>query len=64
MRRHKPIELALRRVPLPYGLERASCPNDCGGDAPVVGRLGLRLVFRCDRCAVSFHRTTRAQNPV
>lgn len=56
MRKYKPVVLPLKEVPDPYEAERATCPNCESRNAGVIGRLGLRLVFRCDRCRVRFHR--------
>jgi len=56
MRRYKPIELPLRRVPVQFAGQQATCPNCQNRDAFVIGRLGLRLVFRCGSCRVRFHR--------
>jgi tRNA(Ile2) C34 agmatinyltransferase TiaS len=58
MRKYKPVELPLKLVPSAYEREQAMCPNCEKRDAGVIGRLGLRLVFRCDRCRVRFHRPT------
>ncbi|MBV9099422.1 MAG: hypothetical protein JOZ46_12050 [Candidatus Dormibacteraeota bacterium] len=58
MRKYKPVELPLKDVPSNFAEEHATCPN-CESRTPgVIGRLGLRLVFRCDRCRVRFHRPT------
>lgn len=57
-RKYKPVELPLRAVPEPLGEERARCPVCEGRDSGVIGRLGLRLVFRCERCRVRFYRPT------
>ena len=56
-RRYKPIQLQLRSVPDSMQAERALCPQCRENEGHVLGRLGLRLVFRCDRCRVQFHRT-------
>jgi DNA-directed RNA polymerase subunit RPC12/RpoP len=58
MRKYKPVELPLKDVPQPMVQEHATCPNCESRNAGVIGRLGLRLVFRCDRCRVRFHRPT------
>jgi transposase-like protein len=55
-RRYKPIQLKLRAVPEEMQSERAACPQCREHDVRVMGRLGLRLVFRCDHCRVQFHR--------
>jgi tRNA(Ile2) C34 agmatinyltransferase TiaS len=56
MRKYKPVELPLKEVPTQFEEEHAVCPNCESRTAGVIGRLGLRLVFRCDRCRVRFHR--------
>ena len=58
MRKYKPVELPLKVVPHDFETERAVCPNCESREPGVIGRLGLRLVFRCDRCRVRFHRPT------
>ena len=58
MRKYKPVELPLKDVPTQYAEEHAVCPNCENRQTYVIGRLGLRLVFRCDRCRVRFHRPT------
>ena len=60
VRAYKRVELALQPAPMPYLLERAACPKCSDNEAGVVGRLGLRLVFRCDKCDVRFHRSAHA----
>ena len=55
-RRYTPIQLALRSVPDEMQRETAPCPQCRENDGRVMGRLGLRLVFRCERCRVQFHR--------
>jgi hypothetical protein len=61
MRKYKPIELPLRAVPDEFAVQHATCPNCQDRGAYVIGRLGLRLVFRCERCRVRFHRPTAGQ---
>lgn len=56
MRKYKPVELPLRSVPEDLAAQHATCPNCQNGDAGVIGRLGLRLVFKCGQCRVRFHR--------
>lgn len=56
MRKYKPVELPLKDVPQQFEDENAVCPNCESRAAGVIGRLGLRLVFRCERCRVRFHR--------
>ena len=58
MRKYKPVELPLKDVPTDFVAENAVCPNCESRHAGVIGRLGLRLVFRCDRRRVRFHRPT------
>jgi hypothetical protein len=60
MRKYKPVELPLKVVPAQFAAENAVCPNCSDRDAGVIGRLGLRLVFSCQRCRVRFHRQTAA----
>jgi tRNA(Ile2) C34 agmatinyltransferase TiaS len=56
MRKYKPVELPLRTVPETYAEQHATCPNCHDRDGHVIGRLGLRLVFRCEKCRVRYHR--------
>ncbi len=58
MRKYKPVVLPLKNVPTQFEREQAVCPNCQNHDAGVIGRLGLRLVFKCDHCRVRFHRPT------
>jgi transposase len=58
MRKYKPVELPLKVVPAQFEDTRATCPNCENRHAGVIGRLGLRLVFRCEKCRVRFHRPT------
>ena len=54
---YKPIELGLQQVPEAFADEHAACPNCLRpGVGVVVGRLGRRLVFKCQECRVHFHR--------
>jgi hypothetical protein len=56
-RRYKPVELPLKAVAAALASEIAECPDCCRRDTTtVLGRLGLRLVFRCERCKVRFFR--------
>lgn len=57
-RKYKPVELPLRDVPDAMGQERARCPVCEDRNSGVIGRLGLRLVFRCESCRVRFYRPT------
>ena len=50
MRKYKPVELPLRDVPIEFSEQRGTCPNCLNREGVVIGRLGLRLVFRCERC--------------
>ena len=59
-RKYKPVVLPLRPVPRPLAEERARCPVCEDGNPGVIGRLGLRLVFRCERCRVRFYRPSPA----
>ena len=59
-RKYKPVELALRKVPDGLAGERARCPVCDERDSGVIGRLGLRLVFRCEHCRVRFYRPSAA----
>ena len=56
MRKYKPVELPLKGVPTTLREQNAMCPNCQNRHAGVIGRLGLRLVFKCERCRVRFHR--------
>jgi len=40
--------------------EAATCPQCSSRITEVLGRMGLRLVFRCDRCRVQFFRQRAA----
>jgi hypothetical protein len=60
MRKYKPVELPLRTVPEEFAQQHAVCPNCQSREPFVIGRLGLRLVFRCDQCRVRFHRAPQA----
>ena len=56
MRKYKPVVLPLRSVPFDYYRQVAQCPNCNGRSEEVLGRIGLRLVFRCTGCKVRFFR--------
>ena len=59
-RKYPPIKLDLKPVLDEQLEESASCPQ-CGSRlTKVLGRIGLRLVFRCDKCLVRFFRERRA----
>ena len=55
-RKYKPIELPLKTVDTMFESESARCPNCENRNSYVLGRLGLRLVFRCENCRVRFFR--------
>ena len=55
-RKYKPIQLDVKPVAGPYLDEAATCPQCSSRITQVLGRMGLRLVFRCDRCRVQFFR--------
>ena len=55
-RKYKPIQLDVKPV---VGLnlnEAATCPSCSSRITEVLGRMGLRLVFRCEHCRVQFFR--------
>ncbi|GAC1341940.1 MAG: hypothetical protein NVSMB29_13140 [Candidatus Dormibacteria bacterium] len=62
-RKYKPVELALDALPAGMGRESAVCPNCENREAGPIGRLGRRLVFRCEMCRVRFHRASSASVP-
>ena len=64
MRKYKPVELPLRPVPNEFAVQHATCPNCHNREGTVIGRLGLRLVFRCERCRVRYHRPAPEARPV
>jgi hypothetical protein len=64
MRKYKPVELPLKEVPSEFTEAQARCPNCQGYSSVVIGRLGLRLVFRCERCRVRFHRVAAVPQPI
>jgi tRNA(Ile2) C34 agmatinyltransferase TiaS len=55
-RKYKPIQLDVKPVADVYMNEAATCPQCSSRITEVRGRMGLRLVFRCDRCRVQFFR--------
>ena len=59
-RKYKPVVLPLRDVPFTLEGERARCPICEDRNSGVIGRLGLRLVFRCEHCRVHFYRPSSA----
>lgn len=59
-RKYKPIHLDVKPVAGPYLDEAATCPQCSSRITQVLGRMGLRLVFRCDRCRVQFFRQRTA----
>jgi translation initiation factor 2 beta subunit (eIF-2beta)/eIF-5 len=59
-RKYKPVALDLKPVLDEHLNEAATCPQ-CGSHiTQVLGRMGLRLVFRCDKCLVRFFRQRTA----
>jgi uncharacterized C2H2 Zn-finger protein len=58
-RRPKPVVVPMRPVPAGYAEHHARCPRCDDEGAQVVGVIALRLVFRCTRCGVKFHRASR-----
>jgi hypothetical protein len=55
-RTYTPVELDLKPVLEAHRSEAATCPQ-CGSRiTQVLGRMGMRLVFRCDKCLVRFFR--------
>jgi hypothetical protein len=59
VRKPPSIELSLQPLPTTLVRERAECPYCClTGDraATAIGRIGLRLVFRCTSCQTRFFR--------
>ncbi len=63
-RKYKPVELALEEVPAGLRVAPAVCPACENQEAGPIGRLGRRLVFRCESCLVRFHRAPDAALPV
>jgi hypothetical protein len=59
-RKYKPIQLDVKPVAGQYLNEAATCPQCSSRITEVLGRMGLRLVFRCDRCRVQFFRQRAA----
>jgi DNA-directed RNA polymerase subunit RPC12/RpoP len=55
-RRYKPIELPLKSIPEMATSVPVRCPRCECQDASVLGRLSLRLVFRCSNCRARFFR--------
>jgi hypothetical protein len=66
VRKPIPISLPLRPVPDHLAREQALCPQ-CGlrreHQAVVLGRVGLRLVFRCTTCEARFFRVPLPDPP-
>lgn len=61
MRKYKPVELDLAEPPVELLGERARCPNCLDARATrVIGLLGRRPVFLCEKCRVRFHRQPAA----
>lgn len=63
MRKYKPVELDLAEAPDSMAAERASCPNCQRRETRVIGMLGRRMVFLCDRCTVRFYRQSSTPQP-
>ena len=57
-RKYNPVELPLCTVPTALAEQRARCPVCEDRSSGVIGRLGLRLVFRCERCRIRFYRAS------
>jgi len=55
-RRYKPVQLNAKPVPQAMLQEAAQCPQCDSRFTEVLGRMGLRLLFRCERCRVRFFR--------
>jgi len=55
-RRYKPIQLNAKPVPQAMLQEAAQCPQCDSRFTEVLGRMGLRLLFQCERCRVRFFR--------
>jgi hypothetical protein len=55
-RRYKPIELPLKPIPALANEVAVRCPRCESSDTAVLGRLSLRLVFKCANCRVRFFR--------
>ena len=61
-RPYKPVRLPLKSVPGQIADAHACCPACERSDVAAIGRIGLRLVFRCESCHVNFFR--QAPEPV
>jgi hypothetical protein len=59
-RRYKPVHLDAKPVPEALLQEAATCPQCDSGLTEVLGRMGLRLLFRCGQCRVRFFRHPKA----
>jgi hypothetical protein len=55
-RKYKPVELPLRPIEGVATVSTVKCPRCEATDVDVLGRIGLRLVFRCQQCRVRFFR--------
>jgi DNA-directed RNA polymerase subunit RPC12/RpoP len=59
-RRYKPVQLDAKPVPDDLLQEAAICPQCDSRLTEVLGRMGLRLLFRCARCRARFFRHPKA----
>jgi DNA-directed RNA polymerase subunit RPC12/RpoP len=59
-RRYKPVKLNAKPVPDALRQEAATCPQCDSRITEVLGRMGLRLLFRCAQCRVRFFRHPKA----
>jgi hypothetical protein len=55
-RRYQRAVLAIKAVPAPLMQANATCPTCGRSSSSVLGRIGLRLVFRCSDCHIEFFR--------
>lgn len=59
-RPYKPVPVPVKSIPKELLGTNESCPKCGQSGAPAIGRIGLRLVFRCERCNVNFfHQASR-----
>jgi ribosomal protein L37AE/L43A len=61
-RPYKPVPLDLKGVPGEVADAYARCPSCERAGVAAIGRIGLRLVFRCEKCHVNFFR--QAPRPI
>jgi len=59
-RRYKPVQLNAKPVPDELLHEAATCPQCDSRLTEVLGRMGLRLLFRCGQCRARFYRHPKA----